>query len=72
MTTPTLAIVDIDLIKQIGVKDFNHFTDHRTVISPEVEPFFGRNLFALRGNALLILFSNLNVFFQVKNGTICE
>lgn len=40
---------DLDLIKQITVKDFDHFTDHLTVIPPEVDPLLGRNLLSLKG-----------------------
>ena len=40
---------DPELIKQITVKDFEHFLDHVGFIDPEVDPLFGKNLFALRG-----------------------
>lgn len=48
-TKPTLCVRDIGLIKQITVKDFDHFTDHLSPISREVESFMGGNLFALKG-----------------------
>ncbi|CAG9827786.1 unnamed protein product [Diabrotica balteata] len=48
-TIPTLVIKDLELIKQIGVKDFDHFTDHRAIISEEADPLWGKNLFALTG-----------------------
>ncbi|XP_050298451.1 uncharacterized protein LOC126737565 [Anthonomus grandis grandis] len=48
-TVPTLVLRDPDLIKQIAVKDFEHFTDHRTFIDPEADPLWAHNLFALRG-----------------------
>lgn len=44
---------DPELIKQITVKDFDHFTDHRTAIDPDLEPLFARNLFTLKGNSYL-------------------
>ncbi|XP_049818309.1 cytochrome P450 9e2-like isoform X2 [Aethina tumida] len=47
--TPTLVIRDPDLIKQITIKDFDHFVDHRKIIPEESDPLFGKNLFFLRG-----------------------
>lgn len=46
---PTLLLKDINLIKQVGIKDFDHFVDHRAFISEEIDPLFGKNLFSLRG-----------------------
>nr|UUB32703.1 cytochrome P450 CYP9Z52 [Dendroctonus valens] len=46
---PTLVIKDPDLLKQITVKDFDHFSDHRTFVDADVDPLWGGNLFALRG-----------------------
>jgi cytochrome P450 family 9 len=37
------------LIKQITIKDFDHFVDHRTQIDTEIDPLFSRNLFAIKG-----------------------
>ncbi|XP_076275240.1 cytochrome P450 9e2-like [Rhynchophorus ferrugineus] len=47
--TPTLILRDPDLIKQITVKDFDHFTDHSKFVDPEADPLWGKNLFALKG-----------------------
>ncbi|XP_026474277.1 cytochrome P450 9e2-like [Ctenocephalides felis] len=46
---PVVLIRDPDIIKQIGVKDFDHFLDHRVKIDEVIEPMFGRNLFSLQG-----------------------
>nr|AZR39445.1 cytochrome P450 [Agasicles hygrophila] len=48
-STPTLLIKDPELIKQIGVKDFEHFLDHSTFIPENADPLWGKNLFALKG-----------------------
>ncbi|KAF2899545.1 hypothetical protein ILUMI_06619 [Ignelater luminosus] len=48
-TTPVLLIRDPDLIKQITVKDFDVFPEHRTFASDEVDPLWSRNLFAIQG-----------------------
>ncbi|XP_017776439.1 PREDICTED: cytochrome P450 9e2-like [Nicrophorus vespilloides] len=47
---PMLLVRNIDLIKQITVKDFDHFTDHFSFISEDVEPLWTSNLFALKGD----------------------
>ncbi|CAH1376298.1 unnamed protein product [Tenebrio molitor] len=46
---PTLLIRDPDLIKQITVKDFDHFVDHRRFFSEDTDPMWGKNLFNLTG-----------------------
>ncbi|KAF2901444.1 hypothetical protein ILUMI_04741 [Ignelater luminosus] len=48
-TKPVLLIRDLDLIKKITVKDFDHFMDHFPVILEDVDPLMGKNLLALRG-----------------------
>lgn len=49
MNKPTLVLRDPELIKQMIVKDFDHFTDHTTMIHEDVEPLWSRNLFSLKG-----------------------
>lgn len=49
-TYPVLMIRDLELIKNIAVKNFDHFTDHRNFTDPDLEPLFGNNLFSLRGD----------------------
>ncbi|KAF4518426.1 hypothetical protein B566_EDAN002079 [Ephemera danica] len=46
---PTLLVRDADLIKNILVKDFSHFTDHGLKISEKADPLMYMNLFHLRG-----------------------
>nr|AZR39447.1 cytochrome P450 [Agasicles hygrophila] len=48
-TRPLLMIKDLDLIKDIAVKNFDHFTDHSNFLSDVSEPLWARNLFALKG-----------------------
>lgn len=43
-------IRDPELIKQLTVKDFEHFTDHRPFVDPKSDPIWGNNLFSLTGN----------------------
>ncbi|CAH0564733.1 unnamed protein product [Brassicogethes aeneus] len=46
---PVLILKDTELIKQILIKDFDHFSDHRPFIPSESDPLWGNNLFALTG-----------------------
>uniref|UniRef100_A0A336ME61 CSON014165 protein n=1 Tax=Culicoides sonorensis TaxID=179676 RepID=A0A336ME61_CULSO len=46
---PVFLITDLELVKQIGVKDFDYFVDHRGVVDEKKEPFFGLNLVNLKG-----------------------
>ncbi|KAH0999930.1 hypothetical protein HUJ04_008166 [Dendroctonus ponderosae] len=46
---PTLITKDPELIKQITVKDFDHFSDHRSFVDADVDPLWAGNLFALTG-----------------------
>ncbi|CAD7083929.1 unnamed protein product [Hermetia illucens] len=45
---PFLTITDLELIKQIGVKDFLHFSNHTPFIDADDEPLFGRSLLMLK------------------------
>ncbi|XP_055381582.1 probable cytochrome P450 9f2 [Condylostylus longicornis] len=42
---PIISIRDPDLIKQITVKDFDHFVNHRQILSEHDDPLFGNSLF---------------------------
>ncbi|KAB0793181.1 hypothetical protein PPYR_12801 [Photinus pyralis] len=44
-----LLIRDPELIKQITVKDFDHFVDHNQILFEDAEPLFSKNLMSLRG-----------------------
>jgi len=45
---PVYLIRDPEIIKQITVKDFDHFINHKTKIDENVEPMLGRVLFLMR------------------------
>lgn len=49
MRNPVILIKDPDLIKQMIIKDFDHFTEHRVIITEDIDPLFGKNLFSLSG-----------------------
>ncbi|KAF5303278.1 hypothetical protein FQA39_LY10017 [Lamprigera yunnana] len=46
---PTLVIRDRELIKQLTIKDFDHFTDHFQIVPENSEPMWEKNLFSLTG-----------------------
>lgn len=48
-TIPTVIINDIDLIKTILIKEFDHFTDHRDFGDAIKDPLLTKNLIAING-----------------------
>ncbi|KAJ3645735.1 hypothetical protein Zmor_023371 [Zophobas morio] len=46
---PVLILRDPELIKQITVKDFDHFLDHMTLLDSDTDPLLGKNLALLTG-----------------------
>ncbi|KAL1490243.1 hypothetical protein ABEB36_012971 [Hypothenemus hampei] len=48
-TVPTLLVRDPELIKEITIKSFDHFTDHRSIIDPDIDPVWGNNIFLMKG-----------------------
>lgn len=49
-STPVYVIRDPQLIKQLAVKEFDHFVDHKFVLDGDPDSLFGRALFSLRGS----------------------
>jgi cytochrome P450 family 9 len=50
---PMVMIKDMELLKKITIKDFEHFVDRRTTVDEKVEPVFGRSLFLLKGMSVI-------------------
>lgn len=48
-SSPSLMIRDTELIKQICIRDFNHFSDHRQFLPSKADPFWNKMLFARKG-----------------------
>jgi cytochrome P450 family 9 len=46
---PVIILRDPELIKRVTVKDFDHFTDHRSFFDEATEPLWGKSLFNLSG-----------------------
>ena len=73
---PMIMIRDVELAKEIMVKHFEHFRDHRGFQNGDTEIVFSKNLFALRGerwkevrNVLTPVFtsSKMKAMFQLMN-----
>ncbi|PSN29383.1 hypothetical protein C0J52_26972 [Blattella germanica] len=47
---PSLLVNDLDITKNMLVKDFQHFTDRNPNISQELDPMFARTMFSLKGH----------------------
>uniref|UniRef100_A0A1B0D3B2 Cytochrome P450 n=1 Tax=Phlebotomus papatasi TaxID=29031 RepID=A0A1B0D3B2_PHLPP len=48
--TPFVLVRDPELVKQLAVKEFDHFSDHRTVIANDADLIFGKSLVALQSD----------------------
>ncbi|XP_015117626.1 cytochrome P450 9e2 [Diachasma alloeum] len=46
--TPIVMLRDRDLVKNITVKNFDHFVNHRDFITSDLDPLFGNLLFTMR------------------------
>lgn len=49
---PTIFLRNLELIKQITIKDFDHFVDHENIVNEHADPLFGNILFSLKGNLI--------------------
>lgn len=58
---PSLFLKDPDLIKQITVKDFDHFVDRQPFMAPNTHRLWSKNLIALKG-----------IIFKVQDDTVCD
>ncbi|XP_058796195.1 cytochrome P450 9e2-like [Phymastichus coffea] len=48
-TKPVFVIRDLELIKNITIKNFDYFPDHNPIGDESLDPLFGGNLFNLKG-----------------------
>nr|BBE49548.1 cytochrome P450 monooxygenase [Adoxophyes honmai] len=60
---PIVVVRDLELIKKITVKDFEHFLDHRNILKKDVEPLFSRTLLVLKGQEWKDMRSTLSPAF---------
>ncbi|KAJ9573566.1 hypothetical protein L9F63_009051, partial [Diploptera punctata] len=67
---PVVVLRDPELIKMVTVKDFEHFLDHRTVLTDNMEPLFSKGLINLQGHKWKQMRSTLGPAFtssKMKN-----
>ncbi|CAD0199599.1 unnamed protein product [Chrysodeixis includens] len=57
-----VMVNDIELVKKITVKDFEHFLDHRSIFSNS-DSYFARNLFSMKGQEWKDMRSTLSPAF---------
>ncbi|XP_032683013.1 cytochrome P450 9e2-like [Odontomachus brunneus] len=50
LTNPIIMLRDIELIKSIGLKHFDNFMDHRSLVTKDQDPLFSRSLASLCGD----------------------
>ncbi|KAJ2939819.1 hypothetical protein O0L34_g18013 [Tuta absoluta] len=62
-TKPVLLVKDLELIKRITIKDFEHFLDHRVQANEDADHLFARNLFSLKGQEWKDMRSTLSPAF---------
>ncbi|XP_052740407.1 uncharacterized protein LOC112053802 [Bicyclus anynana] len=60
---PLLIVKDLELVKKIGIKDFEYFLDHRSFTNADVEPLFSRNILSLKGQEWKDMRSTLSPAF---------
>ena len=58
-----VVVRDPELIKEIFVKNFDHFPDHENIIDEKLDPILGKNLISLRGERWKELRSTLSPSF---------
>lgn len=60
---PIFVIRDPELLKQLTVKDFDHFEDHRPHIDDKTDELFGNSLFFMKGEKWRDMRANLSPAF---------
>lgn len=66
LTTATVIVRDPELIKEMGVKCFDHFPDHRGFVTEEMDPILGKNVFVLKGDRWRKMRNTLSPFFTAS------
>ncbi|XP_026729221.1 cytochrome P450 9e2-like [Trichoplusia ni] len=62
MVTPSVIVKDLETIKRITIKDFEHFVDRRRFIGKD-DPMFGRGLLMLTGDEWKAMRSTMSPAF---------
>ncbi|KAF3430495.1 hypothetical protein E2986_13917 [Frieseomelitta varia] len=68
--SPLLVIRDLDLIKSITMKNFDHFPNHRMTFDPDLEPLFSNNLFSTTEDMIQLMLETRGKLGSGKELTI--
>lgn len=60
---PALFIRDLELIKQVTIKDFDYFPNHDKLVNAKTDPILSMNLFSLEGEKWKDMRSTLSPAF---------
>lgn len=63
MMKPVLYVRDVDLIKRLTIRDFDHFEDRSTVLDENLDQLFGNSMFLMRGEKWRHMRSTLSPAF---------
>jgi cytochrome P450 len=63
---PSLLVRDLELVKNILVKDFQNFMDRITSADDKFDPLFGKNLGLLKGQLWRHIRTNLSPVFSSR------
>lgn len=63
---PVIIIKDPDIIREIGVKSFDHFVNHRSFIADDFDPLLSRNVFSLKDDRWREMRSTLTPSFTAN------
>ncbi|XP_014208466.1 cytochrome P450 9e2-like [Copidosoma floridanum] len=64
--TPAIVVKDPELIRDIFIKNFEYFPDHRSFVTEEMDPIVGRNVFSLKGQRWKDVRSTLSPSFTAN------
>lgn len=64
--TPIYLVRDPELFKQIAIKDFDNFQDHKSLIDTNVDKLFGNTMFMMRGQRWKDMRATLTPAFTVS------
>jgi hypothetical protein len=61
---PVLLIRDVELVKNILIKDFQYFINHIVFLDEKLDPLFSKSLFVVKGQSWRHLRTNLTPVFS--------
>lgn len=72
-TQPTYMVRDPELIRQLTIKNFDHFQDHRVIVDSDTDKLFGNSLLMMKGQKWREMRATMSpVFTGSKMRQMCE